>query len=109
MYFSALWFEDIHIGLIGTFDIEEWYYKIDKPVLVQKHLHELIKCHIGRSTFVSNLMMKGINSSYIEYITHPTKKSTTLEKYYDKTASADKAALLVKEVRDKAKGSLYTI
>ncbi|MDB5284519.1 MAG: hypothetical protein JWO06_3594 [Bacteroidota bacterium] len=96
-----------HIGLNESFEIENWYYKHDKPIKENKPLHQLVKCHIGRGSFITNLGKSGINKVYVDYVTHPNKVAGTSDKYYNKMALVDRANLLVQNIIENGKSDLY--
>jgi len=96
-----------YIGLNEEFKTEQWFYKYESPIKDNNALHQLIKCHIGRSSFITNLSKLNVGESYIETITHPSQSSSTLRRYYDKKSLVDRAQLFVNEVKSKSDSSLY--
>jgi len=98
-----------HIGLDDMFEIEEYYFKKDKPVIKEEPLHKKITCHIGRDSFVTNLSRLGVSQSVIEYVSHPERSKTTLQKYYDKSSAIDKAAILLDELERVRKSDIYCL
>ena len=88
-----------HVGLNRLEKIENWYYGKNEVIIENEPLWSLLKCHLGRGTFVSNLIKAGLDESSFEFITHPERKLTTNQKYYDKRKSLEKAASLVLKLR----------
>lgn len=88
-----------YLGLYELREIENWYYNQSEPVIERVPLYSLMKCHLGRGTFVSNLIKAGLEESAFDYITHPERKLTTNQKYYDKRKSVEKAVSLVSKIR----------
>jgi predicted RNase H-like HicB family nuclease len=98
-----------HIGLDEPRVIEHWYYDRDEPVVESIPLHSLMKCHIGRGTFISNLINLGFDESDFDHITHPERKNSTIKKHYDKRVSTEKAARLVQTLKELRTESLYKL
>lgn len=96
-----------HIGLNKKEKVENWYYGMTEAVIDYKPIYSMLKCHLGRGTFVSNLLNLRIEESDFDYITHPERKLKTTSKYYDKRGSIQKAARLVKVLRSASRASLY--
>lgn len=84
-----------HIGLDELRAIQHWYYDRDAPVIETVPLHALMKCHIGRGTFISNLINLGLDESDFDHITHPERKNSTIKKHYDKRSMTEKTGRLV--------------
>jgi hypothetical protein len=63
-----------HLGLDEPREIENWYYNQSQPVIEKVPLYSLMKCHLGRGTFISNLMNLGLEESDFDFITHPERK-----------------------------------
>lgn len=98
-----------HRGLDEPREIENWYYNHSEPVIEKVPLYALMKCHLGRGTFISNLLNLGLEESDFDFITHPERKLSTSKKYYDKRGTIEKAGKLVAEILSIEKNSLYSI
>jgi hypothetical protein len=96
-----------HLGLDEPREIENWYYNLSEPVIEKVPLYSLMKCHLGRGTFISNLMNLGLEESDFDFITHPERKSTMIKKHYDKRTLMEKAAKLVSKILSIEKKSVY--
>ncbi len=90
-----------HLGLDEPREIENWYYNQGEPVIEKVPLYSLMKCHLGRGTFISNLMNLGLEESDFDFITHPDKKTTMIKRHYDKRTLVEKAAKLVNKLSSK--------
>jgi hypothetical protein len=88
-----------HLGLDELREIENWYYNQSEPVIEKIPLYSLMKCHLGRGTFISNLLNLGLEETDFDFITHPEKKSTMIKKHYDKRTLVEKAGKLVNKIR----------
>jgi hypothetical protein len=77
-----------HLGLDEPREIENWYYNEGEPVIEKVPLYSLMKCHLGRGTFLSNMINIGVEEADFDFITDLDKKPTTNQKYYDKKASS---------------------
>jgi hypothetical protein len=97
-----------HLGLDEPREIENWYYNYGEPVIEKVCLYSLMKCHLGRGTFITNLMNLGLDESDFDFITHPERKNTTARKYYDKRGIVEKAAQLCSKCLTSSK-SLYKV
>ena len=84
-----------HIGLDELRVIEHWYYDRDESVIESIPLYSLMKCHIGRGTFISNLINLGLDESDFDHITHPARKNSTIKRHYDKRSITEKTGRLV--------------
>jgi hypothetical protein len=96
-----------YLGLDEPREIENWYYNYGEPVIEKVPLYSLMKCHLGRGTFISNLMNLGLEESDFDFITHPERKLSTSMKYYDKRASVEKASRLCSRIYERKQASLY--
>jgi hypothetical protein len=98
-----------HIGLNRVCTTESWYYQLSEPVIEKFPIHRKLKCHLGRGTFISNLLNLGLQESDFNFITHPLKKSGTIQIHYDKRSQIDKAGKLVHRLTDMTLKSLYSL
>lgn len=99
-----------HIGLSSLFNVERNYFLIEQPIKTKEPLHELITCHMGRDSFVSNLSSLGVNHAVIMNISHPEQAKNTMQKVYDKSTMVDRAALFVEELdRLSDKTNIYQV
>jgi hypothetical protein len=98
-----------HLGLDEMRKIESWYYNKSEPEIEEVPLYSTMKCHLLRGTFISNLLNLGLEESDFDFITHPERKSSTIQKHYDKRTLAEKAAKLVSKMLGIEEKSLYYI
>jgi len=98
-----------HIKLNEDVDVERWFYKFEKPMKDKEPLNRLVKCHIGRSSFVTNISDIGVLNSTSEYITHPTTPKNISQSIYNKSSLVAKATLLVGELNKKSESDIYCI
>jgi hypothetical protein len=98
-----------YAGLDKEYRLRKWYYKLDEPVIETVPLFELVKCHIGRSSFVSNLSKMNVSHAAIENITHPTTPKGILETVYNKSSLVDRAELFIDSLRGAHPSVIYCI
>lgn len=64
----------------------------------RKQLHEVITCHVGRGSFITNLRNLDIPMDTIEPLTHPKKAKGVVNRVYDKSTQKDAAIKLVRHL-----------
>jgi hypothetical protein len=77
------------------FTIRESRYDAERATKVQK-LYEVLTCHVGRGSFITNLRNLGVPMEFIEPLTHPKKQVGVVNRVYDKTTQKEVAIRLVK-------------
>ncbi|PCI97464.1 MAG: hypothetical protein COB15_07825 [Flavobacteriales bacterium] len=98
-----------YINLDEEVGVGRWYYKYEEPVEEYIPFYKLVKCHIGRSSYVTNMAEMGILHTVTEYITHPTTPKNISQSIYNKASLVAKATLLVNELKEKSKSDIYLI
>lgn len=76
-------------------------YYPDIKLIEEKELHEVIKPHDCKKTFVTNLKKLGIDNDLIAKFAHPKKGSNTMTGHYDNSDLIDNAIQLIDSLKDK--------
>jgi hypothetical protein len=84
-----------HLEFSNDINEKKYYYLIDKVVEEKVKLHDLFSPHDCRSTFITNLKNLGVIDSFIEPITHPKHKYSSIVQVYDKNGLVSKAVNLI--------------
>ncbi|MBL4587086.1 MAG: hypothetical protein JKX84_08545 [Flavobacteriales bacterium] len=82
---------------------------MESPIIEMIPLHKLVKCHIGRGSFVSNLSQMNVPTTIIENITHPTTPKSITQSVYDKTSLVGKAELLIEAISITNTSDVYCV
>ena len=96
-----------YVGLDKKYRLERYYYGMDKPVIEIKPLYERVKCHTGRSSFITNLSKLGVADGALEYITHPTTPKGIISTVYDKSSYKDRAELFLDSLKGANSSDIY--
>lgn len=98
-----------YVGLNREYKLERNYYGMDEPVITVEPLYKRVKCHMGRSTFITNLSKLGVSDTAIEHITHPTTPKGIISTVYDKSSLIDRAELFLDSLKSANSSDLYSI
>lgn len=83
-------------------------YYPDKKVIKNKELHEVIKPHDCKKTFVTSLKKLGIDYDLIGKFAHPKRSSGSMTGHYDNSDLIDNAIQLIDSLKDKG-SDIYNI
>lgn len=97
-----------YVGLDREYRLERQYYGIDNPVVSFEPLYQRVKCHMGRSTFITNLSKLGVDDTAIEHITHPTTPKGIISTVYNKSSLVDRAELFLDSLQSANTSDLYS-
>lgn len=98
-----------YVGLDKEYKLKRQYYGIDKPVIEVKPLYEKVKCHTGRSSFITNLSNLGVVDSALEHITHPTTPKGIISTVYNKSSLVDRAELFLDSLTGANSSDIYCL
>ena len=81
---------------------------LDKPIIEEEPIYNLISTHDFRKTFYTNLSLLNVPESTIDLVTHPSKSIAKMSQTYNKSTLLDRARKFYNETKVKCeKESMY--
>jgi hypothetical protein len=99
----------LYVGLDKQYTLKLQYYGMDKPIEQVVPLYERVKCHMGRSTFITNISKLGVVDTAIEHITHPTTPKGIISTVYNKSSLIDRAELFLDSLKAANPSDIYKL